>query len=380
MNKTLLILAGIICFSFTGFSLAYPVFTPMFLEHDILTGHLSPEKRTILLGTALALYPLGQLIFSPVLGRIADRQGRKKILLASLASSFFCYILMAISIKYGQLWLLLASRFALGVSGANLAIAQSMAADLSTPATKARHFALLAIATNLAWGIGPLMGGMLADPTLINWFSYDIPFWTGAGLAALCVILVFLFLPETRPKTATSLATAKPILALLRDKKLRWLYGISFASFCAIFLFFSFFALYMVETFQTSPAMLGYYVACIAIPMVLSNYLAPVIEKRLGLRLTGIIGHIFILAGVLWFLWPETAYWVLLPTALAGVGITISELATSLAVSNQANHDQQAQAMGIYSSITVAAEMLAAQIGGMLAAQDLLIPFFLFAL
>ena len=71
---------------FVGYSLMISVFTPMLLRGDrtMLPAGSSTSLRTISLGVLLCLYPLGQLIGSPILGSLSDRFGRRPVLLASL--------------------------------------------------------------------------------------------------------------------------------------------------------------------------------------------------------------------------------------------------------------------------------------------------------
>ena len=85
-TKTMTAVFLTVLFGFAGFSLPYPVFSPMFLKPEL--GFLDPsvptEYRTMLLGVAMALYPIGQFIGAPWLGRVSDKLGRRPVLMASL--------------------------------------------------------------------------------------------------------------------------------------------------------------------------------------------------------------------------------------------------------------------------------------------------------
>src|SRR5579862_5856480 len=125
----------IVFIGFIGTSIAYPIFPPLFLypdNHSIIPSTTSQNIRSILLGLALAAYPLGQFIGSPILGGCSDRYGRKRMLILSLAGSVVGYFLSALSLQQNWLWVLLLSRFLTGLMEGNLAIVRAMATDLES--------------------------------------------------------------------------------------------------------------------------------------------------------------------------------------------------------------------------------------------------------
>src|SRR5215470_3071525 len=82
----------------------------------------------------LALYALMQFVFSPVLGVISDRYGRRPVLLLSLAGSTIDYLIMAFT---PYLWLLFAGRAMAGLTSANTAIATAYITDITPEAPRA---------------------------------------------------------------------------------------------------------------------------------------------------------------------------------------------------------------------------------------------------
>lgn len=124
---------------FVGYSLMITVFTPLLLDDQggLLPESASPSERTLVLGALLALYPLAQFVGSPILGALSDRFGRRPALLRSLLA---------------------------GLSEANIAIAQSAIADVAAAAERSRLFGYVYLSSSLAYVVGPLAGGKLADP------------------------------------------------------------------------------------------------------------------------------------------------------------------------------------------------------------------------
>ena len=86
-----------------------------------------------MLGVLLCLYPLGQLIGSPILGSLSDRFGRRPILLVSLAVTTACYVLISLAITANNLALLGFASLVAGFAEANIVTAQSAIADLVAP-------------------------------------------------------------------------------------------------------------------------------------------------------------------------------------------------------------------------------------------------------
>ena len=97
-------------------------------------------------------------------------------------------------------WVLLASALLLaGLAKANVVAAQSAIADVITPEDRNRFFGYIYLSASSAYIIGPLVGGKLADPNLISWFSDATPFWAATILLAITTAATaFLFL-ETNP-------------------------------------------------------------------------------------------------------------------------------------------------------------------------------------
>src|SRR6202161_1411509 len=149
----LLPLYGVIVVGFAGYSLMITVFTPMLLRSDspLIPAGDPIEKRTIILGVLLCLYPLGQFLGSPILGGLSDRFGRKPVLLISLAVTTVCYALIAFSLTIGSLSLLAIILFLAGLSEANIVAAQSAIADVCPPAGRNRFFGYIYMSASAAY-------------------------------------------------------------------------------------------------------------------------------------------------------------------------------------------------------------------------------------
>jgi MFS family permease len=131
-----------------------------------------------------------QLVAAPVLGRMSDRYGRRPVLLVSQVGSLVGYVLFAFA---HSLPLLFLARIIDGVSGGNIATAQAVVADITSPKDRARGMGVIGAAFGLGFVLGPALGGFLGA-----WGGNLAIGLFAAGLVALNLAGTFLFLPETR--------------------------------------------------------------------------------------------------------------------------------------------------------------------------------------
>ena len=77
----------------------------MILRNDngMLPAHVELDRAQPCSWRALALYPLGQFVGSPVLGALSDRYGRRPILIASLSSTTVLYVGIAAALMIQNL-------------------------------------------------------------------------------------------------------------------------------------------------------------------------------------------------------------------------------------------------------------------------------------
>lgn len=139
-------------------------------------------------GILATSFAVMQFLFSPLLGALSDRFGRRPVLLVSLLVMSLDYIVMALA---GSIWLLLAGRIVGGITAATHSTANAYMADISAPHEKAARFGLVGMGFGIGFVLGPVLGGLLAD------FGTRAPFWAAAALAFANVLLGAFVLKET---------------------------------------------------------------------------------------------------------------------------------------------------------------------------------------
>jgi MFS transporter, DHA1 family, tetracycline resistance protein len=179
-RNAILMVALVVLVDITGFGLILPLL-PFWAER------LGANPFEV--GLILTVYALAQFLFTPLLGTLSDRYGRRPVILGSLLIEALGFVLTAIS---GTLPLLLVARFVGGLGASNIGSAQAVVADMTAPKDRARGMGMIGAAIGLGFVVGPALGGVLAS------FGSTVPFWAAFGVAIANALLVLALLPETR--------------------------------------------------------------------------------------------------------------------------------------------------------------------------------------
>lgn len=368
-SKVQLIILVTVWLGFVGFAMPFPVITPLLMDDQGMLSMVAAEDRPLVVGLVLSVFGIGQMIGSPWLGKWSDTMGRRPSMILSLAGGALGYAITAWAVVEVNLTVLLLGRFVTGLCAGNIAISNAIAADISDDNTKAKAFTLIAIAINLGWIFGPLIGGYLADPSVYAGFGYDTPFWAGGLITLLALVMVAKLLPETRKLSDDAEQTHSDLstLQLLGMPALRLPFLFSFFAMTAMFLYFEYIAFHYLEKFGLGPSMLANYVALISVPMIIFGLLVPGLERRMSMRMLNGLGVMVLMAGLLLYVPPEQHLWTIPPLMVVTFGIAVLWVSTSLMVSNSVDETIQGQALGLFRSISVMGEIVAALLGGVLA-------------
>jgi MFS transporter, DHA1 family, tetracycline resistance protein len=164
----------------------------------------------------MGIYSLMQFIFSPVLGMISDRVGRRPVIIASLIGSMIGYLIIAgAGMAEGALAisLLFLARVVTGVCGASFSTAQAYLADITAPEKRAGVMGMIGAAFGIGFVLGPVIGGLTSHTPL----GPSLPFYIAAAMSAANAIYCWKKLPETLPPERRGVSRRRsPILHTVR--------------------------------------------------------------------------------------------------------------------------------------------------------------------
>lgn len=221
----------------------------------------------LMIGFLSGTYSLFQFIAGPILGRLSDRYGRKKLLIISQLGSMAGYVLLALA---GSLPLLFISRIIDGITGGNISIAQAYMADVTTKETRAKGMGLLGAAFGIGFMFGPAIGGYLSR------YGFAAPALFAAGISALSTVATTLFLTETvnvkqaksSPRTAMTFIELKRVLQTPPISTLLIIFFLLSLGFSGMQ---GTYALFVQAKFGWGPTEVGYIFALIGIVAIITQ-------------------------------------------------------------------------------------------------------------
>ncbi len=373
----LLPLYCVIFLGFFGYALTLTLFIPMLLDKHalILPISTSMSARGALSGLLLAMYPLGQFLASPIIGNLSDHFGRKKILLISLALCILGFLGMGLSIVIHSISLLFLFAFLTGLCESNMAISQSVIADLpvdSAQASKLMGYAFCAC--SLGYIIGPLVGG--ASGSL---FNYSTPFWiTSAGIVFLIIWIAWRFHDEFIPNNTTRiklLTAITSIKSIFRKPKLSKIYLVNFLIFFAVMGLYRIVPLYVMDQWKPSLHVYALLISFVSLLCFLANLLVlDKLAKRFSSK--NLLTSLLIIGGLstLLIIIPNQFNWIWLTFGVAVIPTVMALPTCTTWLSQHAEPNEKGQVLGNNQALLVLGESSSAAIGGAVAAIFIPLP------
>ncbi|MFJ3892836.1 MDR family MFS transporter [Streptomyces sp. NPDC090083] len=175
-------------------------------------------------GLVASLYGLGGVVSSIGAGVLTDRIGRRPTLLIAQSSTAASVALLGF--VRDPVAIAVVACLVGAASSASRPAVQAMMADIVRPEDRIRAFSLNYWAINLGFAISSMAAGFIAE------VSYRAGFLLEAGMTAVCAVVVFLRLPESRPTVAAEAgkgaADAVGLGTVLRDGRFMSVVGLSF--------------------------------------------------------------------------------------------------------------------------------------------------------
>ncbi len=365
-----------------GIGIIIPVLPALFFDTgtSFFAEGLAYEDRSVVYGFLLASFPFMQFFGAPILGALSDRHGRKPLLMISLIGTMIGYFLFAIALLQGNLWLLFFSRLLPGFTGGNISIVYSAITDVSEGGDRTKNFGIIGMAFGLGFILGPAIGGVLADNSVVSWFDPSTPFWFTTLLTLVNIVLLIFLFPETLKEKGTravSLMTGvKNIAYSFKMPNLRSIFTVALLFSLGFTFFTQFFAVALIEKFDYAEKDIGIFYAWVGVWLVLTQgILVRILAKKNYQPTTLLKVTMFTLSiGLLLVIFPNEVKWeyFIAPIIAISHGITTPNLLST--ISAQASADQQGSILGINQSMQSLGATLPPIIGGYLTAINFHFP------
>ncbi|KSA12767.1 MFS transporter [Maribacter dokdonensis DSW-8] len=334
-NKTALLFIFItILVDVIGIGIILPIIPDLIME---LTGE--GNHMAIIYGMWLTTAFAGmQFLFSPVLGEISDKYGRRPILLIALLGLSIDYLIHAWAPSI--VWLFL-GRFLAGITGASFTVASAYIADVSTKENKAKNFGLIGAAFGIGFIIGPGIGGFFGE------IDIRLPFYIAAGLTFANFLFGYFFVPESltmenrRQINYAKMIPGVSLFALRNYKGILLLISAFFLANLAGQALPSTWSYYGIERYDWNPRQIGLSLMVVGLLVaVVQGFLVGKLVTKFGKRKVIIYGFLLWTVGMFLFSFahePWMLYAFLIPYALGGIaGPTVQGV-----ISNQVSEKEQ---------------------------------------
>jgi DHA1 family tetracycline resistance protein-like MFS transporter len=329
----------------TGIGIIIPIF-PKLIE-QLIDGNISQAARY---GGFLSFaYALMQFVFSPILGGLSDRYGRRPVLLFSLFGFGIDYLFQGFAPTIEWLFI---GRILAGITGASFTTANAYIADISTPEKRAQNFGLVGAAFGVGFILGPAIGGFLGQ------YGPRVPFFVSAGLTLLNFVYGLFVLPESlapENRRPFNWKRANPIGSLLNLTRYPVILGLV-ASLVLIYI--AGFAVqgtwtfYTMEKFRWDEKTVGLSLAAIGLSFaIVQGGLSRVIIPKLGQERSVYVGLLFSALGFMLFAFASQSWMMFAFLGVYALG-GIAGPSVQGIISNQVLPSEQGEIQGALTSLT----------------------------
>jgi len=271
-RSPLIVIFTTVFIDLVGFGIVIPVL-PFYAEGTAFNA--TPR----MVGLLFASYSIMQLIFSPVLGRLSDKYGRRPVLLLSIIGTGIGFLILGVA---KTVLMLFVGRILDGITGGNISTAQAYIADITTKENRAKGMGLIGAAFGLGFIFGPAIGGILSQ------WGIHVPFFFAASLCFANAVLLYFRLPETvtpdhPAKNQAGGRTWRQVFLSLKQPRLASVLVIYFLFIVAFSIMTTTFSLYTMFRFGYDAKHTGYLFAYVGlIAVVIQGGLIGRLVKRFG--------------------------------------------------------------------------------------------------
>ena len=356
-QKKLAVIFAVVLIDFLGLSFILPLYPEIADRFG-----LSATLITLL----TASYAMMQFLFSPILGRLSDRFGRKPILIISSLGTAASFVIFGLA---NSVWLLFASRLFNGIFGSSAAVAQAYISDITEKSERTKGMGLMGAALGLGLVFGPSLSAILGG------YGFGGPAFGAAALTLLNSAMIIIFLKESLAKEFRKKKRVLGILKfrvsgfseILKHHLMGGLVGAYFLLMFGIAAVQNIAVLFVDKRFHFTLQENGYIFASVGLFMILTQgFLVGRMERKIGESFTMIAGIALLILG--YFITPviEDISVIIIGAGLISVGIGLCIPAVNSLVSKNASEDEQGEVFGLVQGLIGLALIIAPVFGGIL--------------
>ncbi len=341
-----------------GLGLLFPILNSIIVDpaSKFLPAMTSIATRDFLYGLTVGIFMLCWFFGAGILGDLSDTVGRKRALILCLIGSFFGYLIAAIAIWFHSLTILIVGRIIAGFTAGSQPIAQAAIVDISPPEHKARNIGLILLAISLGFVFGPIIGGVLADPHLVHWFTFGTPLYFAAIISLLNAFLLWGTFKETFHITGKIQIkwhhAIHIFIAAFQHKRIRFLSLILLMMILGWSDFFTFMSMFMLDRYHFSPLKVSLFMGALGLGFAIGcGYLVDVCAKRFTFKRSVMLGVLLAAMGVLVMLLVNNVAVAWIAVIFVGTTLAVAYSIILTMFSNQVNENEQGWVMGVTGSI-----------------------------
>jgi len=297
-------------------------------------------------GILFSIFAAGNIFGSTIGGALADKYGRRRIVLLGLVVSGVSNILMGLVNDLNLFYILAIFIGLIGNIGGPAR--QAMVADLLPKEQQAEGFGILRVAFNLSAVIGPLLGGIIATR------SYMLLFILDAVTSIITAIIVYLVIPETKPQKLDNEpeeSVVKTIIGykeVLKDRVFVLFLSISAITVLVYMQMNSTLSVFLRDVHGFSEQGFGWLLSMNAIMVVfLQFWISKKISKYHPMKMMA-FGVLFLMIGFSMYGFITEPYLFFIAMAIITVGEMIVFPIGQVAVASLAPEDKRGRYMAVY--------------------------------
>jgi len=350
-RSPLLVIFVTVFIDLVGFGIVIPVL-PFYVEGT----QFDASPRVV--GLLFASYSVMQLLFTPILGRLSDRYGRRPVLFFSLLGTSLGFFVLGFATT---LWMLFAGRIIDGITGGNISTAQAYIADVTTEENRAKGMGLIGAAFGLGFIFGPAIGGILS-----RW-GVHVPFLFAGALSLANATLLYFVLPETVTRDHPARASAatgrwSQLVGALRQSRLAFVLAVYFLFVTAFSVMTASFGLFTLYRFGFDAHDTGWIFAFVGVVgAAIQGGLIGRLVKAFGEPPLVIVGALMFAASLVLipFTGPHTGTPALLALgALFALGNGLATPSLTSLASKSAGSGEQGGVLGVTQSVASLARVV----------------------